>query len=79
MKTKKPSAIVYGWGEFGTFELTSDVYYEENLLDKVVIYSSGRIAQIGTPNEIFQSSSNLDVDLHDLPPLTEPPPELVFP
>jgi len=49
------------------------------MADKVVIYSSGRIAQIGTPNEIFQSYSNLDVDLHDLPPLTEPPPELVFP
>ena len=39
IKTKKPSAIVYGWGEFGTFELTSDVYYEENLLETVVIYS----------------------------------------
>ena len=39
MKTKKPSAIVYGWRELGTFTLTSDVYYEENLLDEVVIYS----------------------------------------
>lgn len=39
MKTKKPSAIVYGWRELGTFTLTSDVYYEENLLDEVVVYS----------------------------------------
>jgi glycosyltransferase involved in cell wall biosynthesis len=39
MKTKKPSAIVYGWRELGTFTLTSDVYYEENLLDQVVVYS----------------------------------------
>jgi glycosyltransferase involved in cell wall biosynthesis len=39
MKTKKPSAIVYGWRELGTYTLTSDVYYEENLLDQVVIYS----------------------------------------
>jgi len=39
MKTKKPSAIVYGWREIGTFTLTSDVYYEENLLDQVVVYS----------------------------------------
>ena len=39
IKTKKPSAIIYGWGEFGTFEIDSDVYYEENLFDKVVIYS----------------------------------------
>ena len=31
MKTKKPSAIVYGWRELGTFTLTSDVYFEENL------------------------------------------------
>ena len=39
MKTKKPSAIVYGWRELGTFTLTSDVYFEENLLDEVIIYS----------------------------------------
>ena len=36
---KKPSAIVYGWGKIGTFELTSDVYFEENLQDKVTVYS----------------------------------------
>lgn len=36
---KKPSAIVYGWGKIGTFELTSDVYFEENLEDKVIVYS----------------------------------------
>ena len=36
---KKPSAIVYGWGKIGTFELISDVYFEENLQDKVVVYS----------------------------------------
>ena len=39
LKTKKPSAIVYGWHKLGTFILTSDIYYEENLLDEVVIYS----------------------------------------
>lgn len=39
MRTKKPSAIVYDWGEYGTFELTTDVYYEEKLFDKVVVYS----------------------------------------
>ncbi len=39
MNTKKPSAIVYGWRELGTFTLTSDVYYEENLLGEVIIYS----------------------------------------
>ena len=39
LKTKKPSAIVYGWRELGTFTLTSDVYFEEDLMDEVVIYS----------------------------------------
>lgn len=39
LKTKKPSAIVYGWNKLGTFTLTSDVYYEENLLEKVIVYS----------------------------------------
>ena len=39
IKTKKPSAIVYGWRELGTFTLTSDIYFEENLLDEVIVYS----------------------------------------
>jgi len=39
LKTKKPSAIVYGWYKLGTFTLISDVYYEENLLDEVIVYS----------------------------------------
>jgi glycosyltransferase involved in cell wall biosynthesis len=39
MRTKKPSAILYGWRELGTFTLTSDIYYEENLLDEVIIHS----------------------------------------
>jgi ABC-type sugar transport system ATPase subunit len=50
-----------------------------SMADKVVVYSSGRITEIGTPTEIFQSSSNPDVDLYDLPSLTVPPSELVFP
>ena len=43
---KKPSAIVYGWSKIGTFELISDVYFEENLQDKVVIYSLPYIKNI---------------------------------
>jgi hypothetical protein len=39
MKTKKPSAIVYGLEVKGELILTSDVYFEENLHDEVVIYS----------------------------------------
>lgn len=39
MKTKKPSAIVYGWHRHGTESLVSDVYFEERLEDFVVIHS----------------------------------------
>jgi glycosyltransferase involved in cell wall biosynthesis len=39
LKTKKPSAVVYGWDRLGTFTLTSDVYYQENLIDEVIVYS----------------------------------------
>ena len=40
MKTKKPSAIVYGLEVIGELILTSDVYFEEHLYDEVVVYSS---------------------------------------
>lgn len=46
VKTKKPSAIVYGWKELGTFELVSDVYFQENLFDTVQIYSLNNIDNI---------------------------------
>jgi molybdate transport system ATP-binding protein len=59
--------------------VTHDMQEAYSMADKVVVYSSGRITDIGTPTEIFQSSSNPDVDLYDLPPLTVPPSELVFP
>jgi hypothetical protein len=39
MKTKKPSAIVYGWYKEGEEILVSDVYFEEGLMDDVIIYS----------------------------------------
>ena len=39
MKTKKPSAIVYGWHSKGEQILISDVYFEEYLMDEVIIYS----------------------------------------
>ena len=34
MKTKKPSAIVYGWYKEGEEILISDVYFEEGLEDQ---------------------------------------------
>lgn len=39
MKTKKPSAIVYNWNRKGEITLVSDVYFEENLFDDVIVYS----------------------------------------
>lgn len=39
MITKKPSAIIYGWDRLGTFTLQSDIYFEENLYDSVVVHS----------------------------------------
>lgn len=39
MKTKKPSAIVYGWDRIGHITLTSDIYWEEGLHESVEVYS----------------------------------------
>jgi len=54
MRTKKPSAILYGWRELGTFTLTSDVYYEENLLDEVIIYSLPFTDDISKDYSLYQ-------------------------
>jgi hypothetical protein len=39
LKTKKPSAIIYGWDRVGTYTLISDIYFEEKLYDEVIVYS----------------------------------------
>lgn len=39
MKTKKPSAIIYGWNKQGNHLIESDVYFQENLHDLVQVYS----------------------------------------
>jgi molybdate transport system ATP-binding protein len=81
LRTEMRELLRYIRQQFNTpiILVTHDIQEAYSMADKVVVYSSGRIAQIGTPNEIFQSSSNLDADLQNLPPLTAPPPELVFP
>ena len=38
-KTTLQTALVYGWNRFGLHKLTSDVYFEEGLEEKVVIHS----------------------------------------
>jgi len=48
MKTKKPSAIVYGWHQYGEVVITSDVYFEEALEEEVIVYSlpySGNVVE----------------------------------
>jgi glycosyltransferase involved in cell wall biosynthesis len=39
MKTKMPSAIVYGWDRKGHETIYSDIYWEEGLYDRVEVYS----------------------------------------
>lgn len=38
-KTGLPTALVYGWDRYGEHQLLSDVYFEENLEENVVLYS----------------------------------------
>lgn len=64
---KKPSAIVYGWGKIGTFELTSDIYFEENLQDKIIIYSLPYIRNVEEDFNKYQPDliiySGMDIEL----------------
>ena len=65
---KKPSAIVYGWGKIGTFELTSDIYFEENLQDKIIIYSLPYIRNVEEDFNKYQPDliiySGMDIELN---------------
>ena len=38
MKTKKPSAIIYGWPELGEQIFHSEIYFEDGLQDEVYVY-----------------------------------------
>ena len=57
MKTKKPSAIIYGWHRQGEELLESDVYFEEHLFDEVQIYS------LPFPDDVIQDYTNYRPDL----------------
>ena len=39
MKTSLPTALIYGWDRFGEVKLESDIYFEEDLQDDVILYS----------------------------------------
>jgi glycosyltransferase involved in cell wall biosynthesis len=57
MKTKKPSAIVYGLETLGEGILISDVYFEEGLFDEVVVYS------LPYTNDVVKDYTNYQPDL----------------
>jgi len=57
MKTKKPSAIVYGWHLKGEQIIQSDVYWEEGLVDEVQIYS------LPYTNDVFSDYSKYESDI----------------
>jgi ABC-type sulfate/molybdate transport systems ATPase subunit len=81
LRTEMRKLVRYILQHFNTpiILVTHDVQEAYSMADKVVVYSGGRVTQIGTPTEIFQGSSHTDEDLNDLPPLVVPPSELVFP
>jgi glycosyltransferase involved in cell wall biosynthesis len=72
MKTKKPSAIVYGMDIIGEIILTSDVYFEENLYDEVVVYSSTYLNSVVEdytkyePDLIISIGDNIPIPHHQL-------------
>jgi glycosyltransferase involved in cell wall biosynthesis len=72
MKTKKPTAIIYNWDREGTVTLMSDVYFEENLYDEVIVYSltySGNVFEDYTkykPDLIISIGIDLEIDNHFL-------------
>ena len=39
IKTKLPVGLVYGHKQTGKFTPTSDIYHEEGLFEKVIVYS----------------------------------------
>jgi glycosyltransferase involved in cell wall biosynthesis len=72
MKTKKPSAIVYGLEVNGELILTSDVYFEEHLYDEVVVYSSTYLNSVVEdftkyePDLIISIGNNIPIPHHQL-------------
>lgn len=57
MKTKMPSAIIYGWYKEGEEILVSDVYWEEGLFEDVHVYS------LPYPENIYLDYSKYRPDL----------------
>jgi len=57
IKTKLPSALVLGWDRTGVQELRTDVYWEENLHENVVLYCDS------TPETLIEDFAKYSPDL----------------
>lgn len=72
MKTKKPSAIVYGWHTQGEVILQSGVYWEDGLIDDVFVYSLPYTNDVPSdftkyqPDLIISFGENIDVKHYNL-------------
>lgn len=65
LRTEMRQLLHYIRQQFNTpiILVTHDMLEAYSMADKVVVYDSGKVAQIGTPTQIFHSDSNPDVDL----------------
>jgi hypothetical protein len=63
MKTKKPSAIVYGWRKQGTEIIHSDVYFEEGLEEEVIIYSLPYLNNVEYDYTVYQPDLIISIDI----------------
>ena len=57
IKTSLPKAIIYGYFQKGILEPTSDVYFEENLYERVIVYS------LDNPENIYQHIAEYKPDV----------------
>jgi glycosyltransferase involved in cell wall biosynthesis len=70
IKVKKPSAIIYGWDRIDTTILKSDVYFEENLIDDVVLYPLEYTGNVELDYSKYQT--DLIIFIGDFPEIKNP-------
>lgn len=70
IKVKKPSAIIYGWNRGEITTLKSDVYFEENLIDDVILYPLEYTGDVEMDYSLHRT--NLIIFIGEFPPLSNP-------
>jgi glycosyltransferase involved in cell wall biosynthesis len=70
IKVKKPSAIIYGWDRTDTTVLKSDVYFEENLIDDIILYPLEYTGNVELDYSKYQT--DLIVFVGDFPEIKNP-------